>query len=143
MQRVARPLVVLLMAVLSGPAWAEGDDSLYRALGGQAGIAGAMTEFVGRARQDPRIGGFFKETDPRHLAQQLTDQICQVSGGPCKLDGPDMKTAHESMKIAQADFNTLVEVLQQTLDDRGVPFAAQNRLLARLAPMHREIVNLP
>ena len=143
MQRLAAPLFALLVALLARPAWAEGDDSLYQALGGQAGIAGAMTEFVGRVRQDPRIGGFFKETNPRHLAQQLTDQLCQVSGGPCKLDGPDMKTAHESMKIGKADFNTLVEVLQQTLDERGVPFGTQNQLLARLAPMHREIVNSP
>ena len=140
MRRLFTALLVLLAA---GPALAAGDDSLYRALGGKTGIAGAMTEFVGRVRQDPRIGDFFKETNPKHLAQQLTDQLCQVSGGPCVLDGPDMKTAHESMKIGKADFNTLVELLQQTLDDRGVPFGTQNQLLARLAPMHREIINTP
>jgi hemoglobin len=36
-----------------------------------------------------------------------------------------------------------VEVLQDTMDAQGIPFRDQNRLLARLAPMHREIINTP
>ena len=143
MRGLTPSLLVVGSVVLAGAAPAAGDDGLFKALGGQAGIARAMTELVGRVRQDPRIGSSFKDAKLKHLAQQLTDQICQVSGGPCKLDGPDMKTAHESMKIGKADFNTLVEVLQRTLDERGVPFGTQNQLLARLAPMHREIVNSP
>jgi hemoglobin len=35
-----------------------------------------------------------------------------------------------------------VEVLQASMDAQHLPFATQNRLLARLAPMHREIVNV-
>ena len=27
------------------------------------------------------------------------------------------------------------------MDQQGIPFTVQNRLLARLAPMHRDIVN--
>jgi hemoglobin len=36
-----------------------------------------------------------------------------------------------------------VEVLQDTMDAQGIPFVAQNRLLAKLAPMHRQIINTP
>jgi hemoglobin len=36
----------------------------------------------------------------------------------------------------------LVEVLQQAMDAQGIAFGVQNRLLARLAPMHRDIVNV-
>jgi hemoglobin len=46
------------------------------------------------------------------------------------------------MDISKGDFNALVEVLQASMDAQGVPFATQNQLLARLAPMHREIVNV-
>ncbi len=124
-----------------GSAIGQGDDSLYRALGAREGIQAIMRDFVGRLKTDARIGSFFVETQAGYLAGQLTDQICQLSGGPCELDGPSMKKAHEEMKIGKADFNVLVEVLQQTMDDRGVPFATQNRLLARLAPMNRDIVS--
>ena len=76
----------------------------------------------------------------QYLAEQLRDQFCEVAGGPCKLDSAGMKQTHEDLKIGKADFNALVEVLQQTMDDRGIPFGTQNRLLALLAPMHRDII---
>ena len=71
--------------------------------------------------------------------EQLTAQICVVSGGPCKYEGATMPKAHLDMHITRADFNAVVEILQDAMDARGIPFAEQNRLLARLAPMHREI----
>ena len=46
-------------------------------------------------------------------------------------------------EIRKGDFNALVEVLQQAMDAQGIAFTAQNRLLARLAPMHRDIINKP
>jgi hemoglobin len=66
-----------------------------------------------------------------------------VSGGPCRRSGPDMKKAHDGMDVTRGDFNALVEVLQDTMDAQGIRFRDQNRLLARLAPMHREIINTP
>ena len=135
---------LLLCALLGGGAQAQtADDTLYRALGAREGIGTLMVDFVGRLRADKRIGALFKDTNPKYLAEQLRDQICLVAGGPCVYDGPTMKKAHEEMKIGKAEFNALVEVLQQAMDARGLPFGVQNQLLARLAPMHRDIVNLP
>ena len=51
-----------------------------------------------------------------------------------------MKLAHQDLDISRQDFNALVELLQQAMDARGISFAAQNGMLARLAPLHREIV---
>ena len=90
--------------------------------------------------KDPRIGGHFKDTKPVALKESLTDQICQLSGGPCKYEGADMKSAHADMDINKGHFNALVEVLQSAMDAQGIPFAQQNRLLALLAPMHRDVI---
>ena len=73
---------------------------------------------------------------------QLVDQFCVVTGGPCVYKGADMKSAHSNLDINKGDFNTLVEVLQQSMDAKGIPFATQNKLLARLAPMHRDIITV-
>jgi hemoglobin len=51
-----------------------------------------------------------------------------------------MGPVHASMNIGKGDFNALVAVLQQSMDAKGIPFAAQNGMLARLAPMPREII---
>ena len=80
--------------------------------------------------------------DQKHVKEQLVAQFCELSGGPCKLKGPDMKRVHEGFDIDRAGFNALVEVLQQAMDAQGIAFSAQNRLLAQLAPMHRDIVNV-
>ena len=114
---------------------------LYQAFGEQAGIRALMDDFVTRLKADARIGEQFKETKLDNLAKQLTDQVCQLAGGPCVYKGPDMKEAHAEMDVTRSHFNALVEVLQVSMDARGIPFARQNQLLALLAPMHRDVVN--
>jgi hemoglobin len=132
----------LTLCLLCAPAWAQ-DDSLYRAWGAKAGIQAVMQDFVARLPTDARIGARFKDLNGEHLATQLTEQLCELSGGPCRYEGPDMRSAHEGMQISKSDFNALVEVLQQAMAARGVPFGAQNRMLAKLAPLHREMIEQP
>jgi hemoglobin len=129
-------IVVLAAAAQSPPR----DDRLYRAFGGEAGLAALMADFVPRLLADGQIGRFFKTTNREHLARQLGAQLCQLAGGPCTYEGPAMGPAHDGMGITRADFNRLVELLQLSMAERGVPFREQNRMLALLAPMHREIV---
>ena len=117
-------------------------DRLFEALGGQPGIARLVDELVPRLAADPRIGPSFKDTNLRELNKQLADQFCVVSGGPCRYEGASMKDAHATLRVDKADFNRLVELLQDSMDARAIPFAEQNRLLARLAPMHRDIVTV-
>ena len=132
-------LLVAAMGAFAGPARAA-DDSLYRAFGERAGLASLMVDFVGRLKADARIGRYFKETNAKNLAEQLTSQLCKLAGGPCDYEGAPMRLVHQDLEISRADFNALVEVLQDAMDARRIPFAAQNQMLALLAPMHREIV---
>lgn len=120
---------------------APADDSLYQAFGQKDGLRALMLDFKVRLLADPRLHPFFKDSDGERLVSQLTDQLCQETGGPCVYRGGAMKPIHAGMEIRREDFNALVEVLQDAMRARGIPFAAQNRLLARLAPMHRDIVN--
>lgn len=140
-------LLQLLCATLLGLALAAhaqpADDSLYRQLGGQPGLTKLMDDFMTRLLADQRMNPFFKDVDHQHVKAQLVAQFCEVSGGPCRLKGPDMKKAHEGMDITKRDFNALVEVLQDSMSAQGIAFSTQNKLLARLAPMHRDIVNTP
>jgi hemoglobin len=116
------------------------DAELLAAFGNQAGVAKLADLFVEKMRTDARIGHYFEKTKLPLLKQQLADQICQVLAGPCVYDGDTMKASHADMKVSRADSLAQVELLQEAMDAQGVPFAAQNRLLARLAPMYRDIV---
>lgn len=143
--------ILATLGFLASPAFAQSsgkpaipvDDSLYQQFGGQPGLVKLMDDFMARLLADPRMNPFFKDVNQQHVKDQLVAQFCEVSGGPCKLKGPDMKKVHAGMDIDRSAFNALVEVLQQAMDAQGIPFSAQNRMLAQLAPMHRDIINLP
>jgi hemoglobin len=141
-------IVAALAALAAGrasaqPAQSIASDALYRQLGGNTGLVTLMDDFMTRLLADPRMNPFFKDVDQADLKQKLVLQFCEVTGGPCKAKDPNMKKTHAGFDIAKADFNALVEVLQLSMDAQGIAFGTQNRLLAQLAPMHREIVNSP
>ncbi|MCG2585183.1 group 1 truncated hemoglobin [Massilia sp. TS11] len=130
---------LILAAALAAPAWAA-DDSLYRALGERSGIKALVADFVARVAADARISESFKDIDIPNLKQRLEEQFCELGGGPCVYKGKDMKTIHDGLNITVAQFNALAEDLQLALSARGVPNALQNKLIAKLAPMQRDIV---
>ena len=134
-----RSLIAILLAT-AGMQVHAADDSLYAALGGSAGIHRFVADLVQSVQLDARIRASFDGVDMERLAVKLEEQFCEVSGGPCKYSGKDMKTIHEDLAVSRAQFNALVEDLQEAMRRNGVPSRTQNRLLARLAPMHREIV---
>lgn len=128
-------------ALLAAAAPRPADDRLYQALGTRPGIERLIEDFHERLLRDERTRPFFEDADHANLKRRLVEQLCVVSGGPCTYEGKDMVAAHEGVDINKADFNALVEVLQQSMRAREIPFGVQNRLLARLAPMHREVIN--
>jgi len=124
------------------PAGAEpiAGDSVYKAFHEQAGIDRIIDDFVARVTTDPRIAERFQGANLVRLRLELKQQVCYLTGGPCTYSGKDMKTAHAGMNLENKDFNALAEDLQLSMDKEQVDFHAQNRLLAKLAPMQRAIV---
>ena len=126
--------------VMPGTAPIPADDQLYRDLGGREAIQRFTNDFYDTMLQDARIAPFFDGVNMKHLKGVLADYFCVVAGGPCVYDGVGMKDSHAHLGIGKGDFNRLVEHLQRAMDRADVPFAAQNRLLARMAFFHRDIV---
>ncbi len=135
-------VAVPAQAQTSATAPAMQSDPLYKALGEKVGLTVLMDDFMVRLLADPRTGPFFKPANQQHIKEMLVVQFCVVSGGPCSYKGVDMKTAHAELDITKGDFNALVEVLQVSMEARGIPFSAQNALLAKLAPMHRDVITV-
>ncbi|MEO6104571.1 MAG: group 1 truncated hemoglobin [Pseudoxanthomonas sp.] len=117
------------------------ERTLYEQLGGKDGVEQIVELLLTRISDDPRIAAQFASVDILNLNDKLIEQICFESGGPCAYTGKSMVEAHAEQKVTDADFNALVEDLIWAMDQRQVPRTAQNRLLARLAPMHADIVH--
>lgn len=130
-----------VLAAAPAPALAQSaPDKLYQALGAEQGISNIVDDLVVLILQDARIKEQFKETNMKNLAKLLKEQFCVLSGGPCKYTGDDMKLVHGKMGVTNKQFNALVEDLQTSMDKNNISSATQNKLIALLAPMHRDIV---
>lgn len=116
------------------------DPRLMDAFRGRAGIERIVADLVRRSEADPRISDIFKSGDMVRLRRTLAEQFCYLLGGGCAYTGRTMRDAHKDMGLQTADLNALVEHLQSAMRAEGVPFWAQNRLLAKLAPMRRLVV---
>ena len=114
--------------------------ALFEAFNGEAGIARIVDDMVDRSLADPRIKDIFAASDLVRLRRTLKEQFCYILGGPCDYTGKDMASSHKDHGIANREFNALVENLQLAMNTEGVPFRAQNKLLAKLAPMQRDVV---
>ncbi|MFY7838045.1 MAG: group I truncated hemoglobin [Novosphingobium sp.] len=110
------------------------------AFGGQDGIRRIIDRFVDLNTTDPRIEAIFKNQDLVRLRRTLFEQFCYLLDAGCTYTGRDMKTAHKDLGTTRADLNALVENLQRAMRENKVPFTAQNRLLAKLAPMDKDVV---
>ena len=92
------------------------------------------------ASADERTGPHFKPANQQRVKKQLVDQLCALGSGPCVYKGADMKSSHANLEIKKSDSHALVEVLQTSMDAKGIAPRKQNEMLALLAPMHRDII---
>ena len=111
----------------------------FEAFGGKAGLVKIMDDFMIGLVADPRTTQFFNNDKQTFIKAMLVEQMCELMNGGCQYTGRDMKTTHASMKVNREGFNALVEQFQFAMDKHNVPFSAQNKLLAKLAPMYRDV----
>jgi hemoglobin len=117
--------------------------SLYKRLNGREGISLVVGDFVANMAGDARVNERFKAMKPvdiEKLKSNLSDQICDATGGPCSYLGRDMKTTHSGMKITEAEWNATVENLTKALDKNRVGPKEKSELLGVLGPMKADIV---
>ena len=115
-------------------------EQMLAAFHGREGVDRIVDDTLDRSIADPKLADIFKVTDMARLRRTLKEQVAYLLGAPVAYTGRDMKSAHKDQGVNTAEFNTLVEHMQLAMDREGVAFRAQNQLLAKLAPMKRDVV---
>ena len=114
--------------------------AMWEAFHGAEGVSRIVEAFVDRNIADPRIAGTFVAHDLARLRRTLKEQFGYILGAPVTYTGRDMESSHRDLGLQAADMGALVENLQIAMSEEGVAFPAQNRFLAKLAPMRRDVV---
>lgn len=128
--------------VTGNPNSADRSPELYEQLGKRSGIANIVEDLLYLIVEDDRINRHFAGVDIEQFHIHLTDQLCEISGGPCTYTGRNMRESHADMNITDTAFNALAENLILAMEENGVPTSAQNRLIKQLVPMYPDIRNL-
>jgi hemoglobin len=123
----------------------EKEATLYERLGKVEAISAVVDKFLTNVAADEAINARFAATvadNNRFMAlrNNLIDQICAGTGGPCTYEGKTMVAAHTGMNITTAEFNALVGDLVAALDHFSVPEKEKTELLGVLGPMQSDIV---
>jgi hemoglobin len=135
-----------LAAALAAGATRAAEKSLYERLGGEPALTAVVDDFVDHAAADPRVdftrGGRYQLDVPR-LKRQLLNLVGQLTGGPQKYTGKDMRTLHAGMKITAAQFDALAADLAASLEKFKVPGREKDELLTIVGSTRKDIVAPP
>lgn len=135
-------LSLLLLGGTMGPVAAQ-ERSLYERLGRYDGIATVVDDFLARALADPKIARFFAghSTESKgRFRQEVVEQLCMLSGGPCVYTGRTMKASHAGLGVSAEDWDLTVKYLTASLDKFHVPEKEKGEVLGALSNFKKDIV---
>jgi hemoglobin len=148
-------LAVLAVLAAAAAALAQGAPAnpatqpartLYDRLGGDYSIATVVDDFIERLlvndtlNANPAIKEAWERVPKAGLKFRVTTLVCQVTGGPCKYVGRDMKAAHAHLHIREGEWDAMAADFRKTLDKFEVPAAEQGELITMLGSTKPEIV---
>lgn len=150
--RVSTLVALAALLAASGPVSAQAPSagqaarSLYDRLGGAYPIASVVDDFIERLlvnatlNANPAIKQARDRVPKAGLKFHVTTLVCQVTGGPCKYVGRDMKTSHAHLNITEKEWEAMVADFRKTLDAFKVPAAEQAELIGIVGGTKPDIV---
>lgn len=147
--KIAIASVVFVLATFATFASAQQIDAqkpLYERLGGLKGITVVVDDFINRLvvnktlNKNPAINAGRKSSPAPYLKFQVSQLVCEATGGPCKYTGKGMKESHVHLNITEKEWNVMAKVFQITLDKFKVPIAEQKELFEIVGKLKGNIV---
>ncbi|OUS70836.1 group 1 truncated hemoglobin [Pseudoalteromonas sp. A601] len=116
--------------------------SLYQQLDGQKGIERLVDSFINQIGNDDTILPYFTHANVAHFRAGFITHLCSITNGPCEYKGDNMVDIHTGMHISERDFNRVVDLLINAMDEQHISHSVQNQILAKMAPLRAEIINI-
>ncbi len=123
--------------------------ALYDRLGGLYAISAVADDFINRVyvnatlNANPDIAKARSEARKPGLKVHVANQVCMVTGGPCKYTGKGMKEAHAGFHITPREWDALLVDFRASLDKFKVSPTEQQELIAIVESTRADIVVEP
>lgn len=142
--------LLLMAAALVAPAVlaqaTPAQPSLYDRLGGLKGITVVVDDFIDRLlvnetlNKNPAVNAGRVSSPAPYLKFQVSQMVCEATGGPCKYTGKGMKESHSHLNITEQEWSTMAAEFQISLDKFKVPAAEQKELFDIVGTTKADIV---
>ncbi|KKL90470.1 hypothetical protein LCGC14_1904360 [marine sediment metagenome] len=116
--------------------------TLYQQLDGQAGLERLVDSFINQIGNDEQIIHYFEHANISHFREGFINHLCVLTDGPCKYTRDSMVEIHTGMNISEADFNQVVDLLINAMNEQNIEHPVQNKILAKMAPLRSEIIKI-
>ncbi|NEM89773.1 group 1 truncated hemoglobin [Galbitalea soli] len=114
--------------------------TLVDADGGADAVAVAVDAFYTRLMDDPALAARFEGVDLRKLIGHQRAFVVAALGGADLYLGRDMRSAHAGLQLTDAEFDSAVRHLSDSLAEAGFAGSLIAVLAARLEPLRAQIV---
>ncbi len=94
--------------------------SLYERLGSDEGLTKIVKDTIALHHENPDIAHYFADVDDDVLAGHVVAFFAAGTGGPANYQGRDMTTAHASMDMSDADYDSAVADVLKAVKSNGV-----------------------
>jgi len=117
-------------------------ETLYQALGADAGIERIADNFIMEIANDERVIEYFEDSNVARFRQFFIEHLCMLADGPCEYTGDTLVDTHTGMNITEAAFNAIVENLMAAMNGANIAIGTQNQVLARMAELREQIIHM-
>jgi truncated hemoglobin YjbI len=103
--------------------------TLYEEVGGESKVRAIIDRLVERMTTDIMIGFFFRNTNRERLRELEFQHAAEFLGAPIAYRGRPMDVAHKRHGIAGGQFARRRHILNEVLEEHGVPAAIRDAWL--------------
>lgn len=116
--------------------------TLYQQLDGKAGLERLVDSFINQIGNDEQIIHYFEHANISHFREGFINHLCVLTNGPCEYTRDSMVEIHTGMHITEADFNHVVDLLINAMNEQNIDHTVQNKILAKMAPLRSQIIKI-
>lgn len=122
------------------------EKTLYSRMGGYDVLAGITDDWLSQLKGDAafiRFGGGRSLNSLMRSRQLIVDHMCAITGGPCVYIGRETKPAHQGLAITQAEWDSGIAKLKNSLAKLKVGEQEQKEFLALIESEEKDTVEPP
>jgi hemoglobin len=116
-------------------------SSLFQKYGGFAKVSRVVLAFYDKVLDSDQIGDFFVEIDMSRLVDHQTKFISSLLGGPASYTDDRLKQLHAHIGISDRDFDEMVKLLGEALDDNGLEPGDRDAVMREIEARRSYIVS--